>query len=315
VQPGVDSFTDRAFAAAEAFARQNKSFTVRRDAPAFSQGCSHRVVRAWWRGEPVVFKYYAYGNDDCRLREANALRHFTETPCLPRLVDDRLERALIMTEIDGEPLTAYESAGNATTLSSIWRQIGGLIAHMSRIPLSDGDLDAAHRLAADDMACAWNAHAAQPDFGTPVFERSLRLQEKHMREGMAMPLCLCDRDLNPGNVLSNGSKLSGVVDLESCRPGTIAEQAGIALYAVAAYPFANASPELLWNAFCDGWSEVTMMPSLQAVRVQCHRKVWATIHRDGVIRTDAPAPDWYVAPDSARIEEILRRCDALMGDN
>lgn len=309
---GDDSFTERAFAAADAFARRSEAFTVREDAVPFPQGGSHRVVRGRWHNQPAVFKYYAYRNEACRVREAAALRHFVAVPGLPRLLSTEPERAIVMTEVRGEPLAALEGGSGSVSLTKLWQEAGSLIAQMTLPALSPDSAAAARQFVQDDLRCSRHVFRTQGRFRTAFFERSLHFIERQLETETLSRVCLCDRDLNPGNLLFDTGQLSGIVDLESCRPGTATEQAGIALYAACAYPFADESPESLWKSFADGWNTVLgTLPPAEALQAQCHRKVWATLHRDGAIRPDADVPEWYVAPEPGRMEQILRCCDRL----
>lgn len=309
-----DAFYERAVAAVRAFMEERDGWQFSAQPP-FVQGNSHRVVRACWNDAPVVFKFYS--NPSSKESELAALRHYASSGLVPEIIDTEPDYLLVMTETPGTTLRDLlqgDSEQNSPKWPERMRQIGKAIARFAQMPLDPAMPAQVELWIASSLEASWRVYEAEPSYHTALFRQSLEMQEAFLPTVMEPPFFLYNADLNPGNILIDDGNLSGFVDVEACRPGTLALQCGGVLFSLAAYDYNQDIAPGLWSAFLEGY-EGLMGPTWsselsQASLAMAYFKYWTFIHCNAY--PGRQRPSWFVLPDAVRAREVFVRCARII---
>ena len=293
----MDEFLAEAVAVAEQFIGEHPGYSLS-DQAIMWQGATNRIVRAQYRGQPVVFKFFRQG--ERWKRELYGLHHFSQTELVPLVIDGSHTNLVVMTELpytdlpDSMPGTvlsdldvnlASQSLGQATAKlvqerlsseqSSLFEQqfYGGLALE----DYLGSVLDAAHEV---QISCEL--------YQLPVFQQSLALLDARVPTLLQQPRLLYHQDAS--NVCFLGDQVSGFFELEMCRIGTLSMQLGSLFVLFQWRP-------LRWGEFLCGF-QTAISRGLESSEVMAslgfaHFMVWRYITRygewDGQFKTEEEA--------------------------
>jgi hypothetical protein len=224
----------RADAALARLLESNPGYSVDEDSPDWLFGTNFVRFGAF-EGWPVVFKYF-----DWRPRkdqEEKALRLFAPTGLVPKLYPASEEAILVMDRLPGLPLYQMEKTLTQEEQKEVWRQVGRALAQM--VSAAPGNPASGRSEPSTRMGIDYQFYC-QSDVGTlfdTVIERAANIlceqdvPDKAVLDALlsalrsqrnaivSYPAFVQMDDINVANIIADGSRVTGFVDLEMTRYG------------------------------------------------------------------------------------------------
>ncbi|MBI5722426.1 MAG: aminoglycoside phosphotransferase family protein [Planctomycetes bacterium] len=200
-------------------------------------GATNDVVFGHFNQEPVVFK--RYGDIERKHHEKKALGLFHETGYVPGVLPFESGNILVMQRLTGKPFFLMEKELDQDQWRGLFRQLGAAVARI--VECAPGDSLAAN--ARNDMApkiffdYQYYREASLESYFDGVCELSAKalslrqaphkemlaksLQEirEHRNAILSWPGFVCMDDFHYNNIIADGPKLQGFIDLEMTRYG------------------------------------------------------------------------------------------------
>lgn len=264
----------RAEAALAAFVEANPEYSVDDEQPE-CRGGTHVVTFGSFRGEPVVFKYY--DGDPRKEHEKRALELFAPTGLVPRLYPDDTDVILVMERLPGVPMHEAEKSLTPAEKDELHRRLGAAVAKVvEALPGGDSVFQPETAFRAADQHDFFNTPFAalsvlyrQADtatfFGTTLARAARVLRDRDvphketltrslaalMRDRdaiLAYPSFIHMDDFHANNIMTDGAKITGFIDLEMTRSGNEILLLGAALSSMCRRP-------ACWRSFRRGYEE------------------------------------------------------------
>ena len=311
----TDSFSTTASRMVEEYVSSHADVTLAREQLAlevFRNG-THRVFFGnHSQMGPVVLKVFC--NELRKENEAFALKWFSPTGFVPKILYDALPRLVVMTRLPGRTIDELYSCGRYSRklLKNVSGALGNVFAGFGRLGRPSvlpgyylgnqlnreffcwsADLSPVLR---HYVAIARRIHGEQPSYGTPVFGASVALMEEAQATVLAQPRILYQENLHPNNMMVDHGKLSGLIDLDTVRPGTEAMQLGGAIVSAVG----DESRHLDWPLLLQNYERASggalALPRLRAAVAMAHFQDWIRIARYGTW-PGTPWPSYDVADE------------------
>ena len=210
------------------------------------RGGTHFIAFGSYRGQPVVFKYY--DGDPRKDYEKKALELFGPTGLVPKLYPDETDRMLVMERLPGMTMEEAEKELNPSEQDDLYFHLGEAVAKV--VEVKPGRELAYRRettfRAADENAFYNTPYQAphelyrQADAAT-FFDTTLACAARVLRdrnvahkETLSRSLAGLQRnrdailsytdfvimdDFHTNNIMAEGTRITGFIDLEMTRPG------------------------------------------------------------------------------------------------
>ena len=274
-----EKLQERGEAALAAFVGAHPEYSVDDKQPE-CRGGTHFITFGSCRGEPVVFKYY--DGDPRKGHEKTALELFAPTGLVPRLCPHDTEVLLVMERLPGVPMHEAEQSLTPAGRDHLYCRLGAAVAKVVDTQ-PGGDLTTPPTTAfraADEREFyntpfgALNVLYRQADTAT-FFDitlaraaRVLRDRDVPHKETLARPLAALVQnrdailaypsfihmdDFHANNIMADGARITGFIDLEMTRYGNEVLLLGAALSSM------RRRPEC-WLSFRRGYEEARNSP-------------------------------------------------------
>ena len=204
--------------------------------PAF-QGGTNRVLFGHYHEKSIAFKHY--GNPARKQHEERVLQLFAETGYVPLLFPVESETVLVMERLPGLPFFMVEETLDLTQWKGLFHQLGTALAKI--VEMAPGGTDAIsgpqdiisgpgfdYRFYCDanletffDTVTLLSAKAlAERDVpDKALLEKSLSDIRNNRDAILSFPSFICMDDFHYSNMIADGPKLQGFIDLEMTRYG------------------------------------------------------------------------------------------------
>jgi hypothetical protein len=264
----------RGEAALAAFVEAHPEYALDDEQPE-CRGGTHFITFGSFRGEPVVFKYY--DGDPRKGHEKTALEFFGPTGLVPRLYPDDTDTVLVMERLPGVTLDEAEKGLTPSERDELYQQIGSAVATIVQArPGGDVAVQPGTAFRAADMGDFYNtpfhdlvvlyreadtttffdvtlARAARVlrDRGVPHKETlatSLAALTQNRDAILAYPSFVHMDDVHANNIMTDGPRITGFIDLEMTRYGNEVLLLGAALSSMRRRPES-------WQSFRRGYEQ------------------------------------------------------------
>jgi len=264
----------RGEAALAAFVEAHPDYSVDDEQPE-CRGGTHFVTFGSFRGEPVVFKYY--DGDPRKEHEKRALELFAPTGLVPKLYPDDTDVLLVMERLPGATMHEAEQGLAPAERDKLYQQLGAAVARIvDARPGGDVAVQPGTAFRAADMGDFYNTpfHALavlyrQADTTTffditlaraakvladrevphkETLARSLAALTQNRDVILAFPSFIHMDDFHANNIMADGPKITGFIDLEMARSGNEVLLIGAALSSMCRRP-------ACWRSFRHGYGK------------------------------------------------------------
>jgi len=258
-----------------AFVEANPEYSVDDEQPE-CRGGTHFITFGSFRGEPVVFKYY--DGDPRKAHEKTALELFAPTGLVPRLYRDDTDVMLVMERLPGVTVHEAEKILTPAERDELYHRLGAAVAKVvDARPGGDVVIQPKTAFRAADQHDFYNTpygalHVVYRQADTTTFfdltlaraarvlrdrdvphketlARSLAALTQHRDAILAYPSFIHMDDFHTNNIMTDGPRITGFIDLEMTRYGNEVLLLGAALSSMRRQPGR-------WQSFRRGYEEV-----------------------------------------------------------
>ncbi len=264
----------RADAHLAAFLEANPEFAADHEQPQWMKG-THLVSFGSHRGRPAVFKYY--DGDPRRGHEQRALELFEPTGLVAQILG-QTDLMLVMTRLPGLPLHELEKDLDQAQREEVYLRLGEAVAKVVETapggrlkPKGDTAFRACnpqdfYNTPYDALTVLYRAADTPVFFDTTLaragrvlrdrdvpsqeaLTRSLAALERNRDAIVACPTFVHMNDFHANNIMADGTRITGFIDLEMTRYGNEVLLLGAALSSMCRQP-------QRWRAFRAGYEDV-----------------------------------------------------------
>ena len=193
------------------------------------------VAFGTYHNAPVVCKYFDW--QPRKQQEEAALRMFAETGCVPKLYPVKSDSIVVMERLGGETLDAAERWMTPESRDGVYYQLGQAVARIVKARPGAGEDGSYNLTPGPGFDYAFYCRASVQAVWDTVIEQSLAaLTDKEVREAGTLGECLkaladCREavlayptfvqldDFHAHNMMTDGTVLTGLIDLEMTRFG------------------------------------------------------------------------------------------------
>ena len=269
---------ERADAHLAKFLAANPKYSLQRDEPQWMKG-THLVRFGSFCGKPAVFKYY--DGDPRKEHEKRALTLFGSTGLAPRIFGET-DVMLIMERLPGSTVHEVEKHLNATERDELYFGLGEAVARVvqtapgrdlathNEVPFRASERRDFYSTPYEALTVLYRQADTMTFFDTTVaraakvlrdrdvphkeaLTRSVNSLEGNRDALLAYPSFMHMDDFHTNNIMADGSRITGFIDLEMTRSGNEVFLIGTALASMCRRPE-------VWPSFRRGYEHARGLP-------------------------------------------------------
>lgn len=197
------------------------------------QGATNQVFYGACAGQPVVFKFFP--RKVRKWQEERALQWLAASGVVPRLYAYPSEEILVMQRLPGQMLWQVEERLSAEARTALYQQVGAGLARLVKYAARPADGEWQNPYAADhhlshfwrtsfeqyfdETLATCQAALTRHQINHPALHASVRNLQAARSEALSYPVFMHVDDVHGANMLVDGDKFQGFIDLEMSRLG------------------------------------------------------------------------------------------------